>query len=85
MSRFANAPAATLVAMVFAGAAMFAPAPAAAKSDVDSATLKKVTADCRAQVKEKAKFEAMSLWARHKFVKKCIKETLESGSDKPGH
>jgi len=45
-------------------------------SDADKAALKQATATCRAQVKEQARFEEMSWYARHKLVKKCINETL---------
>jgi len=52
-------------------------APAAtAMAAADAAAMKKVTADCKAEVKEKAKCQAMSLVARHKMVKDCVKESL---------
>jgi hypothetical protein len=42
--------------------------------DNDQATaMKKATADCRAQVKEYAKYNATSWHARRKMVKKCVK------------
>jgi hypothetical protein len=44
----------------------------AANNDQASA-LKKATADCRAQVKEYAKYNATSWYARRKMVKKCLK------------
>jgi hypothetical protein len=44
----------------------------AANND-QAAALKKATADCRAQVKEYAKYNATSWYARHKMVKKCLK------------
>jgi hypothetical protein len=44
----------------------------AANSD-QAAALKKASADCRAQVKEYAKYNATSWYARHKMVKKCLK------------
>ena len=46
-------------------------------SDADKAALKQATATCRAQVKEQARFEEMSWYARHKLVKKCVNETLK--------
>ena len=45
-------------------------------SDADKAALKQATATCRAQVKEQARFEEMSWYARHELVKKCVNETL---------
>jgi hypothetical protein len=47
-----------------------------AAADADKAAAKDATAKCRAQVKEQARFEEMSLYARHKLVKKCVKDTL---------
>jgi hypothetical protein len=38
----------------------------------DDATVKQATATCRAEVKEHAKYNEMSLWAQHKAVKKCV-------------
>jgi hypothetical protein len=35
--------------------------------------LKKATADCRAQVKDYAKYNATSWYARRKMVKQCVK------------
>jgi hypothetical protein len=42
----------------------------------DQAAVKQATATCRAEVKEHAKYNEMSLWAQHKAVKKCVGETL---------
>jgi len=73
MSKFAAAFFSGIVlALVSAGT--FAPLPAAAApmSDADKAAMKKATDDCKAQVKEQAKFQEMSWWARHKAVKKCV-------------
>ena len=65
------------VALLVAGPAITpTPAAAAPTSAADKAAQKKATADCRAQVKEKAKYEEMSWHARHKAVKDCVKETL---------
>jgi len=38
--------------------------------------MKQATATCRAEVKEHAKYNEMSLWAQHKAVKKCVNEAL---------
>jgi len=62
--------------LVCSNALMPTPAGAAPMSDADKAALKQATATCRAQVKEQARFEEMSWYARHKLVKKCINETL---------
>jgi hypothetical protein len=66
------------IAFVLVSAGTFAPLPASAAptSDADKAAMKKATADCKAQVKEQAKFQEMSWWARHKAVKKCVTDTL---------
>ena len=42
----------------------------------DKAAVKQATATCRAEVKEHAKYNEMSLWAQHKAVKKCVAEAL---------
>jgi len=65
-----------LVALVANGGALSTPATAAPKSDADKAALEKATAKCRAEVKEEARYYAMSLYARHKRVKKCIQDSL---------
>ena len=49
---------------------------AAAMAAADAAAMKKATAACKAEVKEKAKYQAMSLFARHRMVKDCVKESL---------
>ena len=51
---------------------LFVPLSAGAASDVDKAALKKATAECRAQVKAYAQYNATSWWQRHKMVKKCV-------------
>jgi hypothetical protein len=40
----------------------------------DKTALQKATADCRAQVKEQAKYKEMSMYARHKAVKQCAQQ-----------
>jgi hypothetical protein len=70
MTRFAVA--STIV--VFMGAAAFIAGPAGAapdKAEVQDATVK-----CKAQVKEQARFQEMSLWAKHKAVKKCVNDMV---------
>ena len=42
----------------------------------DKAAVKQATATCRAEVKEHAKYNEMSLWAQHKAVKKCVADAL---------
>jgi hypothetical protein len=75
MSRFTTALVAVIVAAC-AGAAAFTPMPAGAASDADAAAMKQATATCKAQIKEEARYHEMSLWARHKAVKKCVAEAL---------
>jgi len=67
-----------VVATVFVCSNALTPTPASAApmSDADKAALKRATATCRAQVKEQARFEEMSWYARHELVKKCVNETL---------
>jgi hypothetical protein len=66
--------AAAIAAVIFVGNVSLAAA--APPSAADKAALKQATDTCKAQVKEQAKFNEMSLWARHKAVKNCIKDAL---------
>jgi len=81
MSKVATVLSAGLVALALGGAGAFSPMPAGAApmSDADKAALKRMTDNCKAEVKEQAKYEAMSWWARHKAVKKCVKDTSAGG------
>jgi|SRR6185437_170558 hypothetical protein len=54
----------------------FAATFALAADQPDRAAAKQATATCRAEVKERAKYNEMSLWAQHKAVKKCVTEAL---------
>jgi stress-induced morphogen len=45
-------------------------------SDADKTAMKKASDTCKAQVKEEARFNEMSWWARHKAVKKCVSDML---------
>ena len=65
-----------LAAVLVSGSAFVAMPAAAAMSAADKAARKDATAKCRAQVKEQAHFEEMSLLARHRAVKKCVKDIL---------
>lgn len=78
MSRLSIVLSVVVVTAVLVGSAAFAPtpAPAATMSDADKAALKQATDSCKAQVKEQARFQEMSWYARHKAVKNCIAETL---------
>ena len=49
---------------------------AEAANQPDKAAVKQATATCRAEVKEHAKYNEMSLWAQHKAVKKCVADAL---------
>ena len=64
----------TLAMAVIAGSAFLSAPASAATSDAEA--MKKATADCKAEVKEKAKYQEISWLARHKMVKKCVQETL---------
>ena len=61
---------------VIACGLLLAPKFAKAENQPDKAAVKQVTATCRAEVKEHAKYNEMSLWAQHKAVKKCVTEAL---------
>jgi len=78
MSNFVTALSAGVIAAALIGSAatLSTPAAAAPMSDADKAALKKATDTCKAQVKEEAKFQEMSWWARHKAVKKCVSDIL---------
>jgi len=77
MSRFIRMlSAGTLAFAVITGSAFLSAPASAAMSDADAAAMKKATADCKAEVKEKAKYQDISWLARHKMVKKCVQETL---------
>ncbi len=78
MPRFASLLSAGIAATLLAGACALTltPAAAATMSDADKAALKAATASCTAQVKEEAKFNEMSWYAKHKAIKKCVKDTL---------
>jgi hypothetical protein len=64
------------IAITIACGYLFASAFAIAADQPDKAALKQATATCRAEVKEHAKYNEMSLWAQHKAVKKCVAEAL---------
>jgi hypothetical protein len=73
MSRFVTALSAAAVTAILAIGSALASAPAAA---ADDAATKQAAAACKAQVKEQAKFQEMSWYARNKAVKKCVADTL---------
>jgi hypothetical protein len=64
------------LATVIACALILGATLARAADQSDKAAMKQATATCRAEVKEHAKYNEMSLWAQHKAVKKCVKEAL---------
>jgi hypothetical protein len=47
-----------------------------AEAKPDKAAVKQATATCRAEVKDRAKYNEMSLWAQHKAVKRCVADAL---------
>jgi stress-induced morphogen len=65
-----------LLSAAVLAAFLITPAAAAPMSDADKAVMKDATSKCKAQIKEQAHFEEMSLYARHKAVKKCVKDML---------
>jgi hypothetical protein len=78
MPQFVTALSAAIIAVVLLGgtACVSTPAAAAPMSDADKAAMKKASDTCKAQVKEEARFQEMSWWAKHKAVKKCVKDML---------
>ena len=63
---------ATITACCF----LLAPTFVNAQAKPDKAAVAQATATCRAEVKEHAKYNEMSLWAQHKAVKKCVADAL---------
>lgn len=65
-----------ILATIVACGLFLAPTFAKAEDQPDKAAVKQATTTCREAVKEHAKYNEMSLYARHKAVKKCIAEAL---------
>jgi stress-induced morphogen len=65
-----------ILAMVIASGVLQGPTFANAQEKPDKAAVKQATATCRTEVKEHAKYNEMSLLARHRAVKKCVAEAL---------
>lgn len=79
MSQLTTLPAGAIAAVLLICSAL-ATSPAMAASDADAAAaLKQATATCKAQVKEQAQYKEISLYARHKMVKQCVKDALAAG------
>jgi hypothetical protein len=76
MSRSVVALSAGIIAGILVSAPALVTPAAAAMSDADKAAMTDATAKCRAQVKEQAQYNEMSLYARHRAVKKCVKDML---------
>jgi len=66
----------TTIATVIACGVLLAPTFVNAQIKPDKAAVKQATATCRAEVKERAKYNEMSLWAQHRVVKKCVADAL---------
>ena len=64
-----------IIAAVFA-CGLLLPTLAEAADQPDKATVKRATQTCRAEVKERAKYNEMSWYAQHKAVKSCVKQAL---------
>jgi hypothetical protein len=73
MSHVTTTLSAGVIAAVLAAAVTSASAAAPAP---DKAAVKQATATCKAQVKEQAKYNEMSWYARHKAVKSCVADAL---------
>jgi hypothetical protein len=66
---------AAVVTTTIVGALAYVPI-SAAEAAADNAALQKANADCKAQVKDYAKYNETSRYARYKMVKKCIAEAM---------
>jgi hypothetical protein len=64
---------AILVAILLAGSSFVT---TSAMSAADKAAVNDATAKCKAQIKEQARLEEMSLYERRKAVKKCVQDLL---------
>ena len=64
------------LATLIACAVLLGPTFAKAADQPDKAAVKQATATCRAEVKEHAKYNEMSLWAQDKAVNKCVEDAL---------
>ena len=53
-----------------------APNGAAEETDANKAALQKASVECRAQVKDYAKYHETSWYQRHKMIKTCVKQAL---------
>lgn len=73
MAKFGSGLAAAGIAATILGCSVALAAP---MSDADKAAMQKATADCKAQVKEQARLNEMSLLARRKAVQSCVKDAL---------
>ena len=69
------------IAMAIACGYLFASASAIAADQPDKAAVKQATATCRAEVKDRAKYNEMSLSAQHKAVKKYVADALATLKD----
>ena len=64
------------LATVIACGLVLGPTFVKAADQPDKAAVKQATTTCRAEMKEHAKYNEMSLWAQHKAVKKCVADAL---------
>jgi hypothetical protein len=64
------------LAMSVACGFLFAATSATAADRPGKPAVKQASATCRAEVKDRAKYNEMSLWAQHKAVKKCVADAL---------
>lgn len=62
-----------IIATITVCAGAFIPA---AASEADKDALKQATATCKAEVQERARYEEISWYGRHKLVKDCIKDLM---------
>jgi hypothetical protein len=65
-----------VAATVVVCAMAYAPISAAAETAPDKAAMQKATAECKAQVKDYAKYNETSWYKRHKMVKKCVADAM---------
>jgi len=76
MPKFITSPIARIIVPSLVAVTVFLPIHVSTAASVDKSALQQATTSCRAQVKEQARYNEMSWYARHKAVKNCVQKTL---------
>ena len=64
------------LAVALAAGVALVPRTVVAAGDANKTALQKATADCKAQVKDYARYNETYWYQRHKMLKSCIKDAL---------